>query len=204
MTLRWIFVSFLLYLAANVSAQSSPAADQTVASQRAGIAVQREKVQAEHAIKEAACYKLFAVNDCLNRARVERREALADLQRQDNSLNDLERRRKSGQKIQSIDDKLMQDRLAIDAAARARPPAAPSSAPVVDSAAARREHESRLARQKSEDAHRAEQAAQAPSKRQQYEERLRKAQERRAEHEQKLLKAKQDAASAPKGLPVPP
>ncbi len=206
---RLVLAIFLIASSAASTAQTArliegtDAPELTTASQRSRIAEQRAQVQADYSRKETACYSLFAVNDCLSQARIARREALADLQRQENTLNDAERKRKSAQKIQSIDDKLAQDRLATDAAARVRPPAVPASASV-DSAAARREHESRLARQQSEQAQRAEQATQAPGKRQQYEERLRKAQERRAEHEKKLLKAQQDAASAPKALPVPP
>lgn len=209
---RYLHLVYAIYLIASPAylvAQTAPfienpdIAQQTIVGQRAGISARRAQVQADYSQKETACYSLFVVNDCLSQARVIRREALADLQRQENSLNDAERKRKSAQKIQSIDDKLTQDRLATDAAARVRPQALPASAPI-KSATARREHEDRLFRQQSEQAQRAEQAAQAPGKRQQHEERLRKAQERQAEHEKKLLKARQVAASAPKGLPVSP
>ena len=52
---------------------------------------------------EAGCYATFAVTDCLIAARARRRVALAELRRQENVLNDAERRRKAADQVLRIE-----------------------------------------------------------------------------------------------------
>ena len=55
--------------------------------------------QVKVAALEAACYQRFAVNDCLIKVRAQRREVLADLRRQEISLNDALRKRRGAEQL---------------------------------------------------------------------------------------------------------
>jgi len=89
-----------------VPAQAQDDAQRLLAQERARIAAQRQAADSRYTQAEAACYARFAVNDCLNEARAARRETLADLRRQEVSLNDDERRRKGAAQRQRIDERL--------------------------------------------------------------------------------------------------
>ena len=82
----------------------------TVEEQREGIARERAAVQARFAGDEKACYARFAVNDCLRQADLRKREALADLRRQEVSINNTERKRKGAEQIQRMEDKSSADK----------------------------------------------------------------------------------------------
>jgi hypothetical protein len=85
-------------------AQADPA-DVADSAQRARIAAERGQVGATFAAEEKACYQRFAVNDCLLQARAKRRAAMADLKRQETSLNDAERRRRAAQHQREIEER---------------------------------------------------------------------------------------------------
>lgn len=95
---------FCLLLAAGVlpaMAQTASATD----AERSRIAAERSQAAASFAVREAGCYRKFAVVDCLNAARVQRRERLSDLRRQELSLNDSERKRRSSERVTSIEER---------------------------------------------------------------------------------------------------
>lgn len=101
-------ILFIVALAAACTAASAQTADASVTRfevERARIASERADVDARYAREEAACYGKFAVNDCLNEARARRRAALADLRRQDISINDAERKRKGAEAMKRIEEK---------------------------------------------------------------------------------------------------
>ncbi len=80
----------------------------TAAAQQAGrerIGSERAAVDAAFKKQEAACYQVFAVNDCLAQATARKRETLADLRRQEISLNDAERKRKGANQVQKTETK---------------------------------------------------------------------------------------------------
>lgn len=79
---------------------------QELARERSRIAAERQAADSRYAQAEAACYARFAVNDCLNQAKAARRETLADLRRQEVSLNDDERRRKGAAQQQKLDERM--------------------------------------------------------------------------------------------------
>ena len=81
-------------------------AQQQTARERSRIAAERQAADSRYAQAEAACYARFAVNDCLNQAKAARREVLADLRRQEVSLNDDERRRKAAVQQQKLDERM--------------------------------------------------------------------------------------------------
>ncbi|MDO5087862.1 MAG: hypothetical protein Q4D74_09705, partial [Comamonadaceae bacterium] len=76
-----------------------------LASERARIATTRAAADQRFADAEPACWQRFAVNDCLQRARVERRQALAALRQQELALNAQERRRAAGARLRQMEGK---------------------------------------------------------------------------------------------------
>ena len=105
-------------------AQSAePLTEPSEQAERARIERSRALEEARFAQEEPACYARFAVNDCLIAERARRREALADLRRQENVLNDAERRRKGAQQI------MRTERMAPPAAVPAAPPATSPRSP---------------------------------------------------------------------------
>lgn len=88
-----------LSLAAAAQPGPSPEAE------RARIAAERGQAEASFASQEVACYRTFAVNDCLNAAKSQRRERLSDLRRQDLTLNEAERKRRASERVRSIDER---------------------------------------------------------------------------------------------------
>lgn len=60
--------------------------------ERARIAQERAAVEAEHQSEQRACYQYFAVNNCLDKARENKRKALGILREQEIELNDVRRR----------------------------------------------------------------------------------------------------------------
>ena len=103
---QWLLIGLLL--GASVQAQEVPPTQEApsqVQIQRARIAAERSKLTAQFDEQEAACYRKFAVNSCLAPLKVKRREAMADLRRQDVILNDAERRRKGAEQLQKAEEK---------------------------------------------------------------------------------------------------
>lgn len=79
--------------------------DEAERAQRARIAAERSQANAAYQAEEKACYSKFAVNDCLNDAGRRRRAVLADLRRQEISLNDEQRKRRAAEKLRSIEER---------------------------------------------------------------------------------------------------
>ena len=84
-----------------VAAQTGTGAE----AERARIGAERRLADARFAAQEVACYKTFAVTDCLKAARSQRRELLSDLRRQELSLNDADRKRRAAERVRSIEDR---------------------------------------------------------------------------------------------------
>jgi hypothetical protein len=83
---------------------SLPAASATVsdAPERARIAAERQVVEARFEAARQACEARFVVNNCLEQARQERRQALEPLQRQTHLLDDARRRERAVERLRSI------------------------------------------------------------------------------------------------------
>lgn len=101
---KWI-VSALLLASCYGHAQTSSDAE------RLRISTERSKLQAAAALEDTACYKRFLVNSCLEAVKVRRRDALADLRRQEIVLNDEARKTKAAEQLQKIQDKLAPEKL---------------------------------------------------------------------------------------------
>ncbi|MGY8904054.1 MAG: hypothetical protein ACKVIH_05840 [Burkholderiales bacterium] len=98
------------------SAQSLPATSSTGAAEpvsagvsdrveRARITAEREWVETRFTSEEAVCYNKFATHDCLNQARAQRRQALADLRRQEITLNDAQRKRRGVEQMKKLESR---------------------------------------------------------------------------------------------------
>ncbi len=102
----WARIARVGVLAAiTASTLSLAQAPDSVAQERARIATERQAAEARFASEEKACNVKFAVTDCVNEARARRREVLADLRRQDISINDAERKRRSSERIKTIEER---------------------------------------------------------------------------------------------------
>lgn len=101
-----IIIALLLGCASAVLAQpAQEPAPSSIAAQRARIKQDRQRAEGRYAQEETACYQRFAVNDCLRAVRVRRRATLEDLQRQEISLNDAERKIRAGEQVDRTDEK---------------------------------------------------------------------------------------------------
>ena len=74
-------------------------------AERARIQAERASVEDIFTQAQAACYRKFAVADCQSDARLIRREALADLRRQEALLNAALARQKGAEQLSRIDSK---------------------------------------------------------------------------------------------------
>ena len=77
----------------------------------ARIRAERKLADEQFAQREIGCYQYFAVNDCLGRARVQRRETVADLRRQELSVNANEARRRGAAQISRTEERMSPEAL---------------------------------------------------------------------------------------------
>ena len=140
-------LAFLLAagLALPAVAQNPQAGD---AAERARIASERTRIEAEFEQANKACYQKFAVNDCIADAKARRRELLAQLRRQELVLNDAERRKRSAERLDEIEKKTAEKRAAVASAPAASAASAPAaSAPASAPRAARAPRQPKQPRQ---------------------------------------------------------
>lgn len=204
----------LLVLAMSILPPASQAQDEAgEAAQRERIAAERSQAEAAFQDREKECYRKFAVTDCLNAAKAQRRQVLADLRRQEISLNDAQRKRKAAEHLRSIEQRSSPDRQRQQEEQRAkglgesreRQAAAGEKAAAkaadqagrADRAAAQQQETARRQQEAAEDRlRRAEEAAKNVKQRN---ERLAKAQERKASRDKRLAERRKPFAD-----PLPP
>ena len=75
------------------------------AAEHARIRKERGDAQARFLAQDVQCYQRFAVNDCLGEVRTQRRAVLAELRRQEISLNEAQRKRRAAEQLLRADDK---------------------------------------------------------------------------------------------------
>lgn len=104
---RFAGLALFVLLSAGTLAQEAPVPtlQQAEARERERIRQFRVAEQARFAAEEAQCYQRFAVNDCLQEVRRARRDVLADLRRQELSINDAQRKRRAAEQLLRSDDK---------------------------------------------------------------------------------------------------
>jgi len=188
-------LAFLLAagLALPAAAQNQQAEE---AAERARIASERTRIEADFEQANKACYQKFAVNDCIADARAKRRELLADLRRQELVLNDADRRRRASERLDEIEKKT-EDKRAAQASAPA-PVASAASAPVPARAASAAASAPRAARAPREPKQPRQVDTGTNARR--YNERLEDAAQHKAEVQRRAGEAKKDV----RPLPVPP
>ncbi len=91
------------WVAAQIDAEPTLASREALEHQR--IRQARAEAIGQFAARDAVCYQKFAVNDCLADVRTERRVLLADLRRQEISLNDAQRKRRAADQLLRADEK---------------------------------------------------------------------------------------------------
>ena len=97
------------FLCADVYAQSSVEGLTTKQLQDT-----RRTEEARFVALEQACHTRFAVFDCLQQVRAQRRLVFDDLRRKEVTLNDLERRKKAADQLEKIREKTSPDKLEVE------------------------------------------------------------------------------------------
>jgi colicin import membrane protein len=182
-------------------------------TERARISAERARLEAGFLTEDVVCYKKFAVNYCLGKVNSRRREALADLRRQEISLNDEERRIKGAEQLRRTEEKSSPERQQEAASSRAKAledaqsrlerdknkqqerAAAPSKAKANSNASAAK---IRSNQQKAQA--RSDKQAAAAEEAKIFNDRQKESQARRAQHESEKLKQTKPPA---KSLPLP-
>jgi colicin import membrane protein len=112
----FLLALFSICLCSGAIAQEEPG----VAAQRVRIAGERKEVEAAFTARQKQCYLKFAVNDCVKAAKSQRRERLADLRRQEISLNDAERKRKAAERSGTLEERSSPEKQEAEAQRRAK------------------------------------------------------------------------------------
>ena len=89
-------------------------------AERERISAERSRLEATFTREDTACYKRFLVNNCLDEVKIRRRDALADLRRQEIVLNDEARKAKGAEQLQKIEDKSSPEKLQLEADKKAQ------------------------------------------------------------------------------------
>ncbi len=144
--LRCWLVGGLLFGALSLAAAAVQA--QGPGDERQRLAAERAAVEARFAEREAGCQQRFAVTDCVNEAKKERRDAMAPLRRRSAELDDAQRKQRAARQVEAVHRKVdeaqaREREAALREPAAARPPAAPAPA----EAASAPQQEARDARQ---------------------------------------------------------
>lgn len=210
--MKKLFITLLLLLGAAIAFAQQMAAEAPepptlpdATGERNRIQAERVRAEARYKTEAAACYARFAVTDCLNGLRVQRREVLETLRRQEILLNDAQRQQKGLEQLDRIREKSSEQQQEEAAARR------------LEARAAQKEREERAARKAadakrssiySSAAHSTEKAQEQGTtsderakNQQQFQEKLKAAQEHRAS----LEKRNAEKIGPPaKPLPVAP
>jgi colicin import membrane protein len=204
---------FLLTTLGTAAGAQTAAGPANPDAERARIASERARLETGFLTEDAACYKKFFVNSCLDDVNVRRRESLATLRTQEISLNEQERKLKGAEQLRRTEEKSSAENQQRVADQRAK--AAADSQSRLDGqkqkqqsrtqaqAAEQANSESRASRlqanQQKKQARSAKQAAEA-AETARYEARQKEAEERRAQNAREQLQRGKPAA---KPLPLP-
>lgn len=101
---RLCFLSLLMLCFVGPLHAQGPS-DAQIDAERDRIGVQRRALDARHAQERTACYKRFAVEDCLRESRRRMREETEDLRRQETALNDIQRKRRGEEQLKRLDER---------------------------------------------------------------------------------------------------
>ena len=90
---------------AGAGSAGSAALQSTPNAERARIGRERAQLESVFAAEDTACYRKFLVNNCLDEVKLRRRDALADLRRQEISLNAQDRKAKAAEQVRKTEDR---------------------------------------------------------------------------------------------------
>jgi colicin import membrane protein len=181
-------------------------------TERRRIEVLRSSLQAGFKAEDAFCQKKFAVNSCLADVDARRRQAMADLRRQEIGLNERERKLKGEQQLRKIEDKAIVPAPPGEAASAGSAAERPKQGRQIDKQLRRAKTqarepanaataESKAVRNRQKAAQRAARADQEAQATEAFNRRQREAEERRAANQRAKLERAKPAA---KPLPIPP
>lgn len=105
--MKKIAIALLMTLASlPLWAQSNAAAGGTnLDAERSRLSSEREAIEARFLKERAACYKKFAVEDCLADSRARRRTESDNIKRQETAINDIERQHRGSAELDKLDQK---------------------------------------------------------------------------------------------------
>lgn len=115
----WLLAALTGLADAQTVAPQGPPQD-GMAAQRARISAERTRLEAGFAAENAVCYEKFAVNSCLDKISAKRREAMAELRRQEILLNDEERKLRGEEQMRKTREKSSPEKLQEAAERRAK------------------------------------------------------------------------------------
>ncbi len=200
------------WVAAQAPASGAPAF--SVDAERTRIGADRARLEAGFLAEDAACYKRFAVNKCLAEVNVRRREAMADLRRQEIELNDLDRRARAAEQLRKTEEKSSPQSLREAEERRAKAVEdyqgrlQRQQKKIEDQAAAKANEKSnsdaaaeKLKSSQQKTRSKADKQATAAQEAKKFNDRQKEAQERRAQHDEEQRKRVKPPA---KSLPLPP
>ena len=118
----WLLAGGLVLLAGPAFAEDQD--DAEAASLRASIEHERAAVEARFKAREAECASRFAMTACIDRAKSDRRQGLAPLDKSLSALDEAQRRRRAAERLQRIEQKTQA--AAVDAP---KPPKVPREPP---------------------------------------------------------------------------
>ena len=102
---------FLALASLPLWAQSNAASGSAdLEAERSRLAAEREVIETRYAKERAACYKKFAVEDCLRESRSRRRKETDHIKRQETAINDIQRQRSGAAELQKLDQKAANQR----------------------------------------------------------------------------------------------
>ena len=181
-------------------------------AERSRIATERAAVDKRALEERTACYKKFAVEDCLAESRRRQRVILDQLRRDEARINDITRRERGGRALERLDRKNAPEQADSEAARReealkaqqGREDRAASHAAGRASAAAqsedkRRSFDNKQRAHAERQARQAEREGRVSTQRQQREDKLRRAAEHNAERDRKNAERQK-----PRAAPLPP
>ena len=208
----WLLLSVTSWVAAQTEPAANPATE--LANRRAVISAERGSLEDSFLNEEAACYKKFAVNNCLADVSARRSTALMALRRREIFLNDEERKGKATQQIRKVEEKSLPESVKQEGERRAKAnddfrerqlreqeSAARRKVAEADAAAVRQAGADRLQAHQQKSQVRAQKQANATEEAKKFEERQAQSRARRAQHEAGQANRAKPVA---KPLPVPP
>ena len=106
LAIAFLLTTLAMLAGAQTAAPAPPTAQPgAMDAERARISADRARLEAGFLAEDAACYKRFAVSSCLGEVNARRREAMADLRRQEILLNDEARKTRGAEQIRKTEEK---------------------------------------------------------------------------------------------------